>query len=119
VGSLGLDGSRRSGCSGGNHERYQWFIADSAVRTNFVVVEMRVLRFPASVVNRQEPIVVQALGSELAVRRLVIDIVHGLAVFGAVLDQMALVGLQIEIAIGARLPKGLCLPPRLRNVSRS
>ena len=49
------------------------------MRTNLVVVDKLILHFPAGVIKRQEPVLVPALGAELAVERLDIGIVRGLA----------------------------------------
>ena len=51
------------------HERYRWFAADGAVRPDLVVVSAPFLHFLAGVVKPQEPVLVRALGPELAIER--------------------------------------------------
>ena len=70
---------RRTGCAVGIHERYRRFVADGAVRSDLAVVSTPFLHFLAGVVKAKEPVLLQALGPELAVERLDVRIVGGFA----------------------------------------
>ncbi len=72
-------------------------IPDRAVRSILVVVSTPSLQLFASILQRQEPVGVQAFAAQLAVERFDERIVCGLAWAGEVQDHTALVSPQIHV----------------------
>lgn len=68
------------------------------MRSNLVVVSTPFLHFLAGVVKAQEPVLVQALGPELAVEGLDVRIVGGPAGPGEVQGHIPLIGPEIEVS---------------------
>lgn len=68
------------------------------MRSDFVVLSTPFLHFLAGVVKAKEPVLVQALGPELAVEGLDVRIAGGFAGPGEVQDHIPLIGPQIEVA---------------------
>ena len=65
----GLLSRRRAGCAGGSHEGNRGLVADCPMRPNLVVVLAPILQLFARVGKRQEPVRVEALGSQTAIER--------------------------------------------------
>jgi hypothetical protein len=63
----GLMSRRRAGCAGGSYEGSRGLVADRPMRPDLVVVLAPILQLFAGVGKGQEPVSVQALGSQTAV----------------------------------------------------
>src|SRR6202158_6555370 len=65
----GLMSRRRAGCAGGSYEGNRGLVANRPMRPKLVIVLSPILRLFAGVGKRQEPVGVQALGSQTAIER--------------------------------------------------
>lgn len=68
-------GHRAAGLPDGFYERHRGLVADGAVRSFFIVLSPISLAFRPRVVQRQEPVLVDAFGSDLVVERFHVGIV--------------------------------------------